>query len=276
MNWREYSLRYWELVNKNELMALGGQVTYYIILSFFPLLIFFLTLIGYININSEQFFENFKYLLPEEAYLIVESIIYEIFSKRSPTLLSLGMLGTIWASLNGISALMRGIVKAYNLTEKRTFIRLELTSIVFLFIITITIILSIMILFLGENLSNALFETLGVISLFPYLWLKLRLFIQFLLLTITFIILNRMATNANYTTKMVFPGSIFTAAGWVILSITFSYYVRHFSNFSIAYGSIGGLMILLLWIYWCTEILLLGCALNALLIESKKRDMRTQ
>ncbi len=74
MNWRQFFIKYWELVNKNELMALGGQVTYYMILSFFPLLLFFLTLAGYANISSEQFFEDFKYLLPEETYLMVESM----------------------------------------------------------------------------------------------------------------------------------------------------------------------------------------------------------
>lgn len=270
MNWRRFSLRYWELVNQCELMALGGQVTYYMILSFFPLLIFILTLTAYADISSEHLFEDLKYLLPEETYLMVEGIIYEIFSKRSPTLLSFGMLAAIWASLNGIDALMRGIVKAYGLIEKRSFFGLKLTAVAFLLIIVSAVAVSFFTLFLGETLGQALLNTLGASSLFPFLWQKLRLFIQFLLLVITFIILNRMATNSQYTSKMVLPGSLVAAAGWVLISLAFSYYVRHFSNFSVIYGSIGGVMILLLWLYWSTEILLLGCALNAVLIEYKK------
>lgn len=271
MNWHQFSRHYWELVNKNELMALAGQVTYYMILSFFPLLIFLMTFAGYANVSSEKIFEDFQYLLPEETYLMVESIIYEIFSQRSPTLLSFGMLGTIWASLNGISALMRGIVKAYGLKEERNFWGLKLTAIAFLFIITLTIILSITILFLGEALGNSLFKTLGVTSIFPYLWPKLRLVIQFLLLIATFIILNRMATRSLYSSRMVLPGSLFAATGWVIISLAFSSYVRLFANFSITYGSVGGIIILLLWLYWSSEILLLGCALNAVLIESRNK-----
>jgi len=265
---RRFFLRYWELVNKNELMALAGQVTYYLILSFFPLLIFFLTLAGYADLNSEQLFNDFKYLIPEETYLMVENIVYEIFANRSPTLLSFGMLGALWASLNAISALMRGMVKAYGLQERRSFIKLKLVSIVVLIIIILTFFASFVILFLGQTFGDWLFDILGATSIFPSLWSKIRLIIQFLLLVITFMMINRMATGSRYTTRMVFPGSLFAATGWVIISLAFSFYVKHFNNYSVTYGSIGGIMILLLWLYWSSEILLLGCALNAVLITS--------
>jgi len=261
---------FWDILNKNELMALGGQVSYYLVLSFFPLLIFLLTLISYLNLSSEQFFEDWKYFVPEESYYLVESIIYEIFSQRSPTLLSLSMLGTIWASLNGINALMRGIVKAYGLKEKRSYIRLKLTAILFLVIITITILLSIPLFFLGENISNQLFYLLGVTdNNFSYYWQKIRLVLQFLLLIIVFIILNRMATGSIYNIKMLLPGSLFSSSGWFLISVAFSYYIDNFSRFSLTYGSLTGIIILLIWLYWSIEILLLGCALNAVLIKTK-------
>jgi len=270
LNWRQFFIKYWELVNKNELMALGGQVTYYMILSFFPLLLFFLTLAGYANISSEQFFEDFKYLLPEETYLMVESIVYEIFSTRSPTLLSIGMLGAIWASLNGISALMRGMVKAYGIKESRSFFKLKLISILLLFIVIVTFLISFVILFWGELFADRLFATMGATSIFPVLWQKIRLLIQFILLIATFIIMNRMATGPLTNMRQVFPGSLFAATGWVLISLAFAFYINHFSNYTVTYGSIGGVMILLLWLYWSCEILLLGCALNAVLIELKK------
>ncbi|HHV65814.1 MAG TPA: YihY/virulence factor BrkB family protein [Peptococcaceae bacterium] len=253
-------------------MALGGQVTYYMILSFFPLLIFLLTLMSYVNLSSEHLFADLKYLLPEETYLLVEGIIYEVFAKRSPTLLSFGMLGAVWASLNGINALMRGIVKAYGLTEERPFWKVKLTVFAFLFVVTITFILSIIILFWSESLSNHLFQIFGIYSLFPYLWPKFRLLIQFVLLILTFIILNQMATAARLTIRTVLPGSLLAAGGWIVLSLAFSYYVKHFNNFSVTYGSIGGVIILLLWLYWSTEVLLLSCALNTLLFELKQKS----
>jgi membrane protein len=276
LNWVQFLRRYLELVTKNELMALGGQVTYYMILSFFPLLIFLLTLMSYANLSSEHLFEDLKYLLPEETYLMVESIIYEVFAKRSPTLLSFGMLGAIWASLNGINALMRGIAKAYGFREERPFWKVKLTAIAFLLIMTFTFILSIIILFWGESLGNEFFQDLGATSLFPFLWPKFRILIQFFLLILSFIVLNRMAISTSLSTRMVLPGSFLAASGWIVLSLAFSYYVRHFNNFSVTYGSIGGVMILLLWLYWCTEILLLSCAFNTLLLESRKTPLKKE
>lgn len=271
MDWHKFTRRYFEIITKNELMALGGQVTYYMILSFFPLIIFFLTLISYADINSEHFFNDLKYLLPEETYLLVESIIYETFAKRSPALLSFGMLAAIWASLNGINALMHGIVKTHGLKENRSFLKLKLTSVLFLIIITITLIFSIITLVFGETLGIALFKVFGATRFFPSFWQNLKLLIQFVLLVLTFIILNRMATGSRYTFKMVFPGSLFAATGWIVISLLFSQYVKHFNNYTLTYGSIGGVMILLLWLYWSSEILLLGSALNAVLIESRKK-----
>lgn len=253
---------------------MGGQVTYYMILSFFPLLIFFLTLLGYANISSERFFQDLKYLLPEETYLMVESIIYEIFALRSPTLLSFGMLGAVWASLNGITALIRGIVKAYGLTEERSYLRLKLTSIAALGIITIAIIASFSLLFIGERIGNTIFENLGETGLFSFFWHKIRLLIQFLLLVITCLILNRMATSSRFSLKMLLPGSILAVSAWIVLSLAFSYYLGHFNNFSVTYGSIAGVIILLLWLYWSIEVLLLGCALNAVIIDAAGKEIQ--
>ena len=83
MKWRQFIEDYWELVKKNELMALGGQVSYYLLLSLFPLLIFFFTIAGFADLSSEKIFSELKYLIPVEALQIVENIVYEIFSAQS-------------------------------------------------------------------------------------------------------------------------------------------------------------------------------------------------
>lgn len=272
-------ITYWKLVfnnffstiEENELMALGGQVTYYIILSFFPLLIFLLTLATYTPITSSEILENLSYLLPAETYEMVTSILYEIMNARSPTLLSFSMFGTLWAALNGINALMRGISKAYGLKISRSFFRLKLTAVFFLLFIFLAILLSFIIIVGGEIIGLYLFNLLGVKSLFLVFWQKLRLLIQFSFLIVTFQILNHMATFYSFSHTEVLPGSLFSALGWIIISLAFSSYVNHFNTFSLTYGSIGGIIILLLWLYWSSETLLLGCALNSALIKTKSQ-----
>ena len=252
-------------------MAVGGQVAFYIILSFFPLLIFILTLAAYFNLSSYQLLEDLPYLIPSESYLIIDTVITEVLSSRSPTLLSLGMLGAFWASLNGINAMMRGIGKAYQIVETRSFINFKLTAIGFLIILFVAMLLSFVSLVLGEKLGSLLFNLLEADSIFPYIWQKLRLIIQFCFLLLTFLILNQLATRAKYSTWHMFPGSLIAATGWIVISLAFSFYVSHFNNYSVTYGSIGGIIILILWIYWSCAIFLLSCAFNAVLIEAKEK-----
>ncbi|NLL51102.1 MAG: YihY/virulence factor BrkB family protein [Peptococcaceae bacterium] len=253
MKWQQFIRSYWGLVNKNELMALGGQVTYYLLLSFFPLLIFFFTLAGFAELSSEKIFNELEYLLPAEALQIVENIVYEIFSTHNPTLLSFGMLGAIWASTNGIKALLRGMRKAYGVAEEQGFIKLILSSLVVLFTISLTLIISLLINLSGKS-SSVIFSKMSFIVLFLFLVFAIVLF-------------NRIATNAQYSLNLILPGSLFSSVGWLLLTLGFSLYFRHFNSYSLVYGSLGGIMILLLWLYWSCEVLLLGCALNAVLIE---------
>jgi len=265
-----FSKKYIEIISKNELMALGAQVTYFMILAFFPMLIFLLTLLSYTPFANSEVLFSLSYLLPEETYLMVSKAVYEIIESRSPTLLSFGMAASLWASLNGVNALMHGINKAYGLKETRSYLKLKGLSILFLFFLVISIILTLLLLVWGETLGNLLFNFLGAESIFPLLWEKLRLIFQFIVMIITFIMLNKMGTTAYLTIKEVFPGSLFSAIGWLIISHGFSIYIKNFANISIAYGSIGGIIILLLWLYWSSEILLMGCALNGTILSWKK------
>ena len=253
------------------MLAVGGQVSFYIILSFFPLLIFLLTLAAYFNLTVHELLRDLPYLVPDESYTMIDRVLSEVVSSRNPTLLSLGMLGAFWASLNGINALMRGISKAYHLKETRSFIHQKLTAVFFLVILFSAMILSFTILVFGEKLGIILFRFFEAGSLFPIIWDKLRLIIQFCFLVLTFLILNQMATNRKYSVRHMFPGSLIAAAGWVLISVAFSFYVRHFSNYTVTYGSIGGIIIFLLWIYWSSAIFLLSCTFNAVLIERNKK-----
>ncbi len=265
--------RLWDNVNKNELMALGGQVTYYLILSFFPFLIVLMTFAGFFAFNTLEILQSLHYLLPESTYAMTERIIVEILDSRSLTLLSFGMLGALWASLNGINAMIRGIVKAYGLKETRSFWGLHLTALVFLVIIALAVFLSLSTVVLGEWLGSRFYDLFGANGLFIYLWSQFRLVIQFLILILIFMILNHMATSLRYSLVTHIPGSLFAAAGWVLISLSFSYYVQHINNYTVVYGSIGGVIVLLLWLNWSSNIFLLGSAINAVLIsrhEQKK------
>jgi membrane protein len=268
MNWRSFFRKYIRIISINELFALSGQVAYYIILSFFPFVIFLLTLVGFLNISNAEFFGSFKFLLPTETFQMVETIVNEVFSVRSsPALLVLSMIGALWASLNGINALMRGAGKAYGLQETWSFFRLKLSALLFFVIVALAIVGSFLVLIFGQKLTIFFVYLLGPDNIFPLIWQNLRLLIQFIFLIMIFILLNIIATHNKYPIRSYFTGSLFSAGGWIIISLAFAYYVNHFNSYTLAYGSIAGIILLLLWLYWSCVILLLGSALNATFID---------
>mgnify|MGYP003827675369 CR=1 FL=1 len=132
----------------------------------------------------------------------------------------------------------------------------------------------VILLILGEIIGRNVFVFLGISNSFRTLWSFTRLIIPIVVMFIVFTLLYRYMPNRRMKYSEVFPGSLFSSLGWFITSILFSLYVNNFSNYSSTYGSIGGIILLIIWLYWISIIILLGGELNASLaynrIEHKK------
>jgi len=254
----------------DEVPALGAQLTFYIILSFFPFLIFLFTILSYTPINSDAFLLDLSHLLPREAYLIVHKTIKEILKVRNTTLLSFGMITTLWSASNGVNSIIRGLNKAYDEEETRSFLVLRGISLFFTIALTTSIAFSLSFLVFGEILGFYLFSIIGISPWFGISWSIFRYFIMIITILIVFIFLYKHMPNRQLTFKEVLPGTIFSTFFWILLSILFSKYINHFGKFNIMYGSIGGIIILLLWMYISSIVILLGGELNAVLLFLKE------
>lgn len=249
----------------DEVTALGAQLTYYLILSFFPFLIVILTLVSYIRITDEEAMRWLSKLLPYSAYEITEVIISQAVNGRSETLLSFGMAAGIWAASNGVLALTRGLNKAYGGKETRPFWKTRGIAILFTLGLALSILLSLILLVFGRAFGECIFSIIGFSYLFGPVWDVIRLFITLSIMMLVFTFMYRYIPNRRLCFREVFPGSLFSTAGWIIISIAFSFYVNNFSNYSNMYGSIGGIIVLLIWLYISSVIVLTGGELNVVL-----------
>ncbi|MFD2876970.1 YihY/virulence factor BrkB family protein [Paenibacillus rhizoplanae] len=111
----------WTKINADDVQGLGAQLTYYLILSLFPFLIFIMTLIGYANISLEDKIHQLEQVMPAEAISIIEEILQDVSAGRSQALLSFGMLATLWAASKGVNAIIKGLNRAYDIDESRAF-----------------------------------------------------------------------------------------------------------------------------------------------------------
>ena len=247
-----------------DMSGMGAQLAYFFLLSFFPLLIFLVTLLPYLNLKQEQIFEFMDDIMPAEVYSLIEGTLGEVLTNQNGGLLSIGIIGTIWSASKGIDALMKALNRAYDVDGKAGFINRSM-SLLFTVAFVLIILLALVFPVFGQQLGDLLFSHIGVENSLGSMWTFIRWLMPPLLILGVMILLYWIVPNTDPRLKFisVIPGAVFATASWLLLTYGFSFYVNNFGNYSATYGSIGGVIILMLWLYFTGMILILGGLINA-------------
>ncbi|MBS4538707.1 YihY/virulence factor BrkB family protein [Clostridium sp. D2Q-11] len=261
-------------IQDDEVPALGAQLTYYLILAFFPFLIFLLTILSHTSLSSADIMLRLSTIIPDQSFELVSGTINDVIENGSTSLLSFGIIGTLWTASNGVAAIIKGLNKAYDQSENRSFFKLRGFAILITIFLSLGIVLALVLLVFGEILGNYIFSIFGLSDIFKVFWGFVRLLSPVFLLIIVFILFYKYAPNKRLHFKEVLPGSIFTTSAWIIISLLFSYYINNFGNYTKTYGSLGGIIILLIWLYISSIIILIGGELNATLAFDRKTFKR--
>jgi membrane protein len=254
-------------VREDDIFDLGAQLAYYILLSLFPFLLFLLSVLSFAAVPVEEFNRNIVQFLPEDVGKILNSVVGEIFSAKQPALLSIGALITVWSASRGISAVGKGLNKAFDAEETRPYWKVNALAVVFTIGMAAVILLSILFLIFGEVIGRTLLGLLDRGLAFSLLWGGLRYAAAAILLVFGFSLLYKWLPDRRVRFTEALPGAVFTTLGNMGTSSLFSFYVGNFTNYTRIYGSIGGAIVLLLWIYLNSVILLLGGELNATIAD---------
>jgi membrane protein len=249
----------------DEVGALGAQMTYYLILAFFPFLIFLMTIMSYTRVTTSAILSNFSTIVAKDTYTVIESFINNVLESKNSTLLSFGMLGTIWAASAGIMAIIKGLNKAYDEEENRPFWKVKGISLLLTLAMGVVLLLSFVLLIFGEGFGEHVFKWLHIPNNFDTVWNLFKFFIPLITMFIVFIFIYKITPNRRITLKEVVPGSVFSTLGWIVTSVLFAFYVNHWGSYTKTYGSIGGVIVLLVWMYLSSVIILMGGEINATL-----------
>lgn len=247
--------------------SIGSQLAYYLILSIFPFLIFLLNMIQFTPLASADVLTSLTSVLPGETANMITDIINGIIKSSSGTLLSISALGGLWTSSSGIMHLIKAINKSYDYKEERSFIKLRLVAVFFTLVLAVVIVLVFGLLIFGEIIANDVFSVINIPSAFEFIWPVLRIVIALVALSITFTLLFMFGpafpSGSRTTFKGALPGAVFATLGWVGASLLFSFYVNNFGKYSATYGSLGGIIVFLIWLYISSIIVILGGEVNA-------------
>ena len=257
---RQLALHY----RDDDLAAMSAQISYYLILAFFPFLFFLINLLSFTPLPNRLLIANFNAILPQETALLVKTMLTETVQAKSGAMLVLSMLASLWAASRGMSAIIRGLNHSYGVKESRRFVRLNMVALLSTVGLSVMVLISFIMIVLGRIIGSTIFGYMGAKSLFYSIWSFLRYGITFGLLLTTFYLIYRYLPNRKLTGNHVLAGTIFTTVGWIGASLLFSFYVNNFGSYATVYGSLGGMFALIFWLYISTLIFLRGGAINAI------------
>ena len=241
----------------------SAQCAYYTILSFIPFIILLITLIQYTNISPQTLFEAISKIIPSGMSEFVLSIVQEVYSKSIGTV-SVSIIFTIWAAGKGLFALTKGLQVVYKTNGKKqtSYIYLRLNVLLETILFIVLIVFGLTVLVFGETLTNIVkeqFEGVKNFSMFSSIFTELLfIFITFLV----FLLLYRFMPKHKVTFKSQVLGAIFGAIALNVVSFVFSKYLYIFKGFSLTYGSLTTLMLIMMWTYSCFYTVFLGAEFN--------------
>lgn len=265
-------------IQDDDVLASGTQLAYFLILSIFPFIIVFLNVLSYTPLVREDVLNGLIYYLPLETQNLISGFVSEIVSASSQGLLSIAALLGLWTASSGLSAVIKAINRAYDYKENRSFIKLKLLALLFTIALLILLTLVFLTLVFGELLGNELFSIFGRADIFISLWSYIRIIIPLVYMIMTFALLYKFSPCTSKINEIplgtTLPGAIFATLGWMLISIFFSYYVNNFGRYAVTYGSLVGIILLLIWLYISSIIIILGGEINATINHFKNYGFR--
>ncbi|WP_430482004.1 YihY/virulence factor BrkB family protein [Rossellomorea marisflavi] len=261
---KEYSKGLFQQISANDVTGLAAQIAYYFLLSLFPLLIFVVTLLPYLPVQQEDLLGVVRDYAPGETLKMIEGTLSDVMSNRNSGLLSISIIATIWSASNGMNAIVKSLNRAYDIEETRSFIVQRLTSVALTLGMILVFVVALLLPVFGKQIGLFLFSQFGFSDQFLTLWSGIRWAISPLILFVIFMVLYYFAPNMKIKCLSALPGAIFATVGWVLASLAFSFYVGNFGNYSATYGSIGGIIVLMIWFYLTGIIIMVGGEINAM------------
>lgn len=265
--YKEFFARLYGKIFDADILGNAAQVAFYFTFALFPLLLFLMTLFGFI-LNSrhslkEELFLSLSQVMPRSAFALVEATLDEVTTNASGGKLTFGILVTLYSASAGIDNMRGALNQAYNLTETRSWLRTKLQSLALTVVIGILVLLALAFVVYGSALLDAVLPIDSQFILQLLEWIT-----ALVLVLLAFAILYNFGPDHDpFKWKWITPGALIGVVLWIAASYGFRIYLHYFNSYAATYGSLGAVIILLLWLYITALVILLGGAINAIFDE---------
>lgn len=268
LGWRELGKRVWSEVQEDEVFGRAAELSYYFLLALFPFLIFLTSTIGVVlgsgTGTRHVLFDYLARVMPPSAYQLISNTMYEVAASSSGGKLSFGLLAALWAASNGLSAITTSLNIAYDVKEGRPWWKQRLTAIGLTMLLSVLIIGALVLVVAGGRIAEWLAQTYGFGPMFPLTWKIVQWPVVLACMILAFALIYYFAPDLKEQKwTWLTPGAAIGVALWLLVSLAFRVYLQFFDSYSATYGSLGAVIILMLWLYFTGAAVLVGGEINS-------------
>ena len=278
---REFLQQLRERIFADEVFGHAAQIAYYFFLSLFPMLLFLTTLLGFFAQQGSALRANLiNYLatvMPASASALIAATLDEISRGAGGGKLSFSLLATLWAASSGVESLVAALNKAYGVTEGRSYWRVKLTALLLTVGLAVLVNVALVLIFYGNELGHTLQARLGLGATFLTIWRLGQWPLIVACVLLTFNVLYYFAPDRRGAGWRWFTtGACVALFLWLLVSFLFRLYLARFDNYNKTYGSLGAVIVLLLWLYFMGAAIIIGAQINRLLSAPSKTSGDTE
>lgn len=256
-------------IGRNHTLAFAAALSYYFVLSLFPLLIFLASIVIYLPIPNlfDEILGTMARVIPADAMGLVRRVLQDVLSHTHPKLLSIGIIGTLWSAIGGFTSMIEALDVAYDVPETRPWWRVRATSLVLTLVIGLLFVVALGFMVLGPEFGAWLAAKVGLGPQFAAAWKVLRWAVAIGFTVLGVELLYFMAPNVKNRFLSTLPGASLAVAAWIAASWGLGMYFQHFGNLNKTYGALGAAVALFMWFYWTNVMILVGAEINSELIK---------
>lgn len=256
LNIKEFSTQ----MRRQNINAYAASIAFFFFLSVVPMLMLVCTIIPYTPLTQEDLVTAVTDLTPDMVDSLVVSLISDVYN-RSAGILSIAAIATVWSAAKGVMALMQGLNAINGVEDTRNYFVIRVIASFYTVVMLVVVILSLFLMVFGNQLVTLALHRIPRLETVVSFFMNFRFVLVWAILTILFAAIYAYVPDLKLKFKAQIPGAVFSAVVWSVFSWGFSLYLTYGNSYGI-YGSLSIIIIVLLWMYFCMYIIMIGAYLN--------------
>lgn len=265
LSWTELVRRTWREAMDDDVTGLAAQLSYYFFLALFPAILFVLAVASFFPLSNltDDLGRSLAPFVSAQVLELIQDQMRRLANNESGGLLTIGVAGALWSSSAAIVSIVGALNRAYDIEEGRPWWKVRLTAIALTVAVAVMVLIALSLVLVGPTLAESIGQATGLGNVFQWTWLILQWPLVFALVATAIGLLFYFGPDADQDWVWITPGAIAGTLLWLVASLLFKIYIANFTDYNGSYGTVGGVIVLLLWFYVSGLAILAGAELNA-------------